>query len=117
MGWWCMVTRGCITWWRRMVTRGCKTWWRRVGMRGRWRVVSRGMAWRSFVMVMVVTAMVATMAMVLVVRRAVVGRWFRRRQLMAVTLAVLGATVPRQRRLGIGRLSRCFCRREGVVRR
>lgn len=68
-------------------------------------------------MVMVVTTMmVAMMAMVLVVRRAVVGRWFRRRQLMAVALPVLGAMVPHQRRLGTGCLSWCSCRREGMVR-
>jgi type II secretory pathway component PulF len=79
-------------------------------MRGR--RISRGRAWRSS-MVMVVVVMVAMMAMVFaVVTRPVVRRWFHRRQ---VRLPVVGSMVRRHRRLGIGCRSRCFCRREGMM--
>ena len=67
----------------------------------------------------VVVVVMAMVAMMFVVRRAVVGRWLDRRQrLMVVVLPMLRSRVCSQWRLGIGRMSLwCFYRWEGIGRR
>jgi hypothetical protein len=68
---------------------------------------------------MVVVVVMAMVAMMFVVRRAVVRRWLNRRyRLMVVVLPVLRTRVCSQRRLRIGLMSRrCFYRWEGRGRR